>query len=159
MRDIERKMIGHGAIVLIFGLLAGFALTIELLGGIEFIPTKITEFELPGDTAAWARTHVGGILNAVLLFSFSMLSHLLNTSIKVAKQFYWMIVGAAYANTIFYWGGLLSGGHRALSLGDNRLGETSLIGFIGFFPAFIFSFVTCIAAIILIKEAFKKESS
>ena len=47
MDERQRKMVGHGAIISIFGLLAGFGLLMSLIGGFEIFPGTILEFELP----------------------------------------------------------------------------------------------------------------
>jgi tetrahydromethanopterin S-methyltransferase subunit F len=76
---------------------------------------------------------------------------------RTAFHLYWMLVGTGYANTVFYWGGLLAE-NRALSFGDNQFGETSLAGVIGVAPAFVFAFVTMIAMLIIARHAFKAET-
>ena len=58
-----------------------------------------------------------------------------------------------------YYGGIFSGAHRAVSFGDNQMGESNIAGIIGFLPAFIFAFVLMIATVILIKEAFRLAKS
>lgn len=154
-----RRMIGHGAIVMLFGLLAGFGLLMELIGGFEIVPTVILDFDLPADSAAWARAHAGGLMNGMLVFVGAFVIFALKVSDRVAFHLYWMLVGTGYANTIFYYGGILAAGHRALTFGDNRLGETSMAGVIGLLPAFIFAFVTTIAVIIIAREAFKQPNA
>jgi tetrahydromethanopterin S-methyltransferase subunit F len=72
-----------------------------------------------------------------------------------------MLFGAGYANTIFYWSGMLAQ-NRALSFGGNRFGEASLAGVIGFAPAFVFAFITMIAMIamvIIARHAFDDTSA
>ena len=93
-------------------------------------------------------------MNALLMYAVAVLIHLMKMGEKPTKQLFWMLIGAGYANTLFYWGGLLAGGHRALTFGDNQLGETSIMGVIGLLPAFVFAFITLIAAYIIAREAF-----
>lgn len=156
MNKRELTMIGHGGIVMLIALLAGFGLVMELIGGFEIIPTYILPFNIPGDSAAWVRAHVGGITNGLLIFAVALLMHNIKFSKTTSKKLYWMLIGTGYANTLFYWGGLLAGGHRALTVGNNRLGETSLIGIIGYVPALIFSFVLLYATFLITKEVFQK---
>ena len=161
MQQKSLRMIGHGAIVLFIGLIAGFGLTIELVGGLEIIPTHIIDMDLPSDSSAWARAHVGGITNALLIFVFAILIHVVKVSERVTNQLFWMLIGTGYANTIFYYGGIFAGAHRAVSLGDNQMGASNIAGIIGFLPAFIFAFVLLVATVILMREAFRlsKESN
>ncbi|WP_029890986.1 styrene-oxide isomerase StyC [Polycyclovorans algicola] len=153
MQTQQKKMIGHGAIVIFIGLAAGFGLVMSLIGGFELFPGYILEFEVIGDTRAWARAHAGGIMNGLFVISVALLTHAMSLSSKAATQLYWMLVGTGYANTLFYWGALFAPS-RALTFGDNRLGETNIAGILGFGPALVFAVVAMIAMAIVVREAF-----
>lgn len=155
MDSRTRKMVGHGAIVTALGLLAGFGLLMSLIGGFEVLPGTIVAFELPADPRAWARTHAGGIMNGLLIVAGALVIHAMAVPAAVARHLSWMLVGTGYANTLFYWGGMLSPS-RALTIGDNRLGESNLAGVLGLLPAFVFAFVTLAAMAILAREAFRE---
>ncbi len=155
MQTQQRKMIGHGAVIILIGLACGFGLVMSLIGGFEIFPGTILEFTIPGDTGAWARAHVGGILNGIFVISVALLTHAMALPVKTASQLHWMLVGTGYANTLFYWGALFAPS-RALTFGDNRLGETNLAGIIGFAPALVFAVVAMIAMVIVIRNAFSK---
>lgn len=154
MNTLARRMIGHGCVLFLIALVAGFGLVMSLIGGFEILPGLTLLFELPGDSSAWARTHSGGLLNGLMVFIFALMIHAMDIKGVLATRLFWMIVGAGYANTIFYWGGMLSE-TRALTFGDNVFGETSLIGVIGLLPAFIFAFITMIAVFMLMRHAFR----
>ena len=149
----QRAMVGHGAIVIFIALAAGFGLATNLVGGFEIFPGTILQITLPGDGAAWARAHTGGLLNGLLVFAGAVLIHVMRLPERPAFHLGWMFVGTGYANTIFYWGALFAPS-RALTFGDNRFGETSVAGVIGLLPAFIFAFVTMAAMVILMVQAF-----
>jgi len=153
MNSQQRKMIGHGSVVILLGLVAGFGLTMSLIGGFEIFPGHILEFNIPGNHSAWARAHAGGLMNGMLVMLVALLMYAMRIEGPTANRLYWMMVGTGYANSIFYLGGLLSQ-TRALTFGDNQFGETSLIGMIGLVPALVFSVVTTIAFIIIAREAF-----
>jgi hypothetical protein len=155
MNTKQRRMVAHGAIVILIGLAAGFGLVISLIGGFEVFPGTIVEFKFPGDPSAWARTHVGGLLNGVLVITGALVIHAMNLPQKTASRLYWMLVGTGYANTVFYWGALFAPS-RAVSFGDNRLGQTNLAGMLGFGPALVFAFITMIAMVTLIRHGFSK---
>lgn len=159
MPQQQRRMIGHGAIVMLIGLIAGFGLAMELVGGFEVFPGTILGFDLPSDSRAWARAHVGGMMNGLLVMVGALLIWGLQVPARAASQLFWMLVGTGYANTVFYWGGLFAGSHRALTFGDNPLGDTSVMGVIGLLPAFVFAFVAMIAMIILARHAFAETSA
>jgi hypothetical protein len=151
-------MIGHGAIVTVFGLLAGFGLLMSLIGGFEVFPGTILQLELPADPRAWARWHAGGLMNGLLVIAGALVIHAMEIPDRLAARLYWMLVGTGYANTIFYVGGILSPS-RALTIGDNRLGESNLAGVLGLLPAFAFAFITTAAMIMIAVEAFRGRTS
>lgn len=156
MRTQQRHMVAHGAIVILIALAAGFGLVISLIGGFEVFPGTIVEFEFPGDPSAWARTHAGGIMNGLLVFAGALITHAMDLPQKTASRLYWMLVGTGYANTAFYWGALFAPS-RAVTFGDNRLGDTNLAGILGFAPALVFAFITMIAMVILIRHGFSRQ--
>ena len=46
------------------------------------------------------------------------------------------LIFVAWANTVFYWLGNAAA-NRALSIGDNPLGQSDIFGIVGFLPALI----------------------
>lgn len=153
MNDLQRRMVGHGAIIMVIGLLAGFALLMSLIGGFELYPGNILAFELPGEGRAWARAHAGGLMNGMMVMIVALLLWALDLPERMSRQLYWMLIGAGYGNSVFYWAGVLAPG-RALTFGDNRLGESSIAGVIGLIPAYIFAFVLLYAMVILARHCF-----
>lgn len=158
MDQRQRKMVGHGAVVTVFGLLAGFGLLMSLIGGFEVVPGTILEFELPGNSGAWARWHAGGLMNGLLVIAGALVIHAMEIPERLAGRLFWMLVGTGYANTAFYIGGILSPS-RALTIGDNRLGESNLAGVLGLLPAFVFAFITTAAMVLVAREAFRSRPS
>ena len=155
MKTQQRKMVAHGAVIILIALASGFGLVMSLIGGFEVFPGTILSFDIPGDPSAWARTHVGGILNGLLVMVGALLIHTMGLPERLASRLYWMLVGTGYANTVFYWGALFAPS-RALTFGDNRLGETNIAGIIGFGPALVFAVITMIAMLMLIRHGFSK---
>jgi len=156
MKTQQRRMVAHGAIVILIALAAGFGLVISLIGGFEVFPGTIIEFGFPGDPGAWARTHAGGIMNGLLVITGALVTHAMDLPQKTASRLYWMLVGTGYANTAFYWGALFAPSH-AVTFGSNRLGHTNLAGILGFAPALVFAFITMIAMVILIRHGFSRK--
>jgi len=157
MHTQQRRMIAHGAIIILIALAAGFGLVMSLIGGFEVFPGNIVKFDFPGTPSAWARTHAGGILNGILVIVGALVVHAMALPQKTASRLYWMLVGTGYANTVFYWGALFAPSH-AVTFGDNRLGHTNLAGILGFGPALVFAFVTMLAMVTLIRHGFSESS-
>lgn len=151
--NLQKNVFGHAALVLLVGLIAGMGLTFSLLGGIELIPGRILPFELPGDNDAWARAHVGGILNAVMMIALGMLLGGLDFPASQARRLAWMLIGTGWANTLFYWMALLAP-NRAISIADNRWGAANWASVIGMVPAFVFAFVMVYVAYCFARQAF-----
>lgn len=150
---LQKKMIGQGAAVLLVGMLAGVGLLISLLGGIELIPGRIIEFGIPGDTGAWVRTHIGGMMNGMLIILVALTLQGLGFAEGAASRMFWMLVGTGWANTLFYWAALFAP-NRAISFADNRYGESNLASIIGLAPALLFAVVSIVAVGTLVRQAF-----
>lgn len=153
MQAQQKRMVGHGAIVMLIGMFAGFGLLISLIGGLELIPGSIIEFAIPGDPGAWVRAHIGGMLNGIFIMLVAVLVSVMALPDSLGRQLFWMLVGTGYANTVFYWAALLAP-NRALTVADNRFGESNLWSIIGLLPALVFAIVSIIAVILLIRSIF-----
>lgn len=155
---LQKRMVGQGAAVMLVGMSAGIGLLISLLGGIELIPGSIIEFGIPGSTEAWVRAHIGGMMNGILIFIVALLIGPLGFADAGAKRMFWMLVGTGWANTLFYWAALFAP-NRALSIADNRFGESNLASIIGLVPALAFAVISLVAIFILMRQAFASARS
>lgn len=156
MHQRYRHMIGHGAIVILIALIGGFGLASSLIGGFEFIPGRIVQFDLFGNPEAWARAHVGGLLNGLFVIGVALSAHALQVTARAGKHLAWMLVGTGYGNTVFYWGALFAP-NRALTFADNVHGPANVASYIGLLPAFIFAFVAMVAMVVLARCAFARQ--
>ncbi|MDB5978179.1 MAG: putative rane protein [Nevskia sp.] len=155
---LQKKMMGHGALILFIGMLAGIGLLIGLLGGIELIPGQIIQFSIPGTTDAWVRTHIGGMMNGMLILLVAALLSGLGFAEAAAKRMSWMLVGTGWANTVFYWAALFAP-NRALSFAGNKWGPSNLASIIGLAPALLFAVISLIAVFLLARQAFASAKS
>lgn len=154
---VQRRMVGHGALILLVGMLAGIGLLASLLGGMEIWPGTILPFHLPGTTDAWVRTHLGGMLNAFMIMVAALVLPVVGFDTLGARKISWMLVGTGWANTLFYWAALFSP-NRALTFGDNRFGSSNLAAVLGLAPALLFTLVSLIAVAMLVRQAFSTRS-
>lgn len=153
----QKRMIGHGAVVLLIGMLAGIGLLVSLLGGVELIPGHIIQFAIPGDTGAWVRAHVGGMLNGMLIILVALVIPPLGFADKGARNLFWMLVGTGYANTVFYWAAFFAP-NRAISFASNHFGQTNLAAIVGLAPALLFAVISLIAVFMIARQAFAAKS-
>ena len=68
MERLQQTMLGHGLLVMLVAMFAGFMLMFHLLGGMEIWPNMIIEVPMYGTSQGWVRAHTGGLLNGVLVF-------------------------------------------------------------------------------------------
>lgn len=152
--SLQRRMIGHGMLILLIGMLAGIGLLVSLIGGLEAWPGRLLPIALPGDSEAWVRIHLGQLLNAFLIVLVALILPVLGFGEKAGRRIAWLTVGTGWANTIFYWAALFAP-NRALTFADNRLGTANLASAIGLFPALLFAILSIAVVIVLAKQAFR----
>ena len=149
MERYERIMLGNGLLVILVGMLAGFMLMFNLIGGIEVWPGNIIEIPMYGSVDGWIRAHSGGTMNGLLVVVMALVLPKLNLSARLTAWTAWGFVYIAWSFTAFYWIGNASD-NRALTVGDSQLGEASALSVIGFLPGvpsvFLVVFLLWVAA-------------
>jgi len=153
MARLQKIMIGHGLLVMLMGMLAGFMLIFKLIGGLEIWPGYILPIPAYGTEAGWVRAHSGGIMNGIMVIVIGLALPHIPLSDFNQKLTAWGFVFIAWAFTLFYWLGNAAE-NRALSLGDNPLGETDVFGVVGVAPGLIAVFLILYLLAIGAKSAF-----
>jgi len=133
MSQLQRVMIANALLVMLVSMFAGFMLIFNLIGGFEIWPGKILEFSVYGTTEGWVRAHTGGVTNALLVMGIAFALPHMNVSEFQEKFLAYGFIYVAWSFTVFYWLGNASA-NRALTFGDNQMGESSLISVLGFLP-------------------------
>jgi hypothetical protein len=154
LATVQRRAIGHAALILLIGMLAGVGLLVSLLGGIEVWPGSLLPIKPAGATDAWVRAHLGGMLNAFLIILVALTLPLLGFDMRGARRMTWLFVGTGWANTLFYWAAFFSS-NRALTFGDNRFGPTNPLAGIGLAPALVFVVLSIVAVAMLARQAWR----
>ena len=85
---LRARMVYHGAIVVMLGLLAGFPHAFVLTG------------QLAGEERAWRMAHREGLLNGMLVLLTAAVSGSLVLSARQQTWLVWSLVAAAYGNVI-----------------------------------------------------------
>lgn len=158
MERLQRIMIGHGLLVLLASMFAGFMLMFSLLGGFEIWPGRILPIPTYGTSEGWIRAHSGGAMNGLLVIVVALALPKLALSELMQKLTAWGFIYVAWSFTVFYWLGNAAG-NRALSIGDNPLGESDLIGIIGFLPGLPSVFIVVVLLAIGAKGVFSARSN
>ncbi|MEQ8859027.1 MAG: hypothetical protein RIC56_10285 [Pseudomonadales bacterium] len=133
MERLQRVMLANGLLVVLVAMFAGFMLMFSLLGGLEIWPGRLLEFPVYGTPEGWVRAHTGGVTNGLLVIVIALALPKMAMSTRLHRLTAYGFIYVAWSFTVFYWFGNAAG-NRALSVGDNALGESDVFGIIGFLP-------------------------
>ncbi len=154
MQRLQRIMIGNGLLVVLASMLAGFMLMFALLGGLEVWPGSIVAIPTYGTTEGWVRAHSGGAMNGLLLMVIALALPKLNLSAGLQRFVAYGFIYVAWSFTLFYWLGNAAG-NRALTFGDNPLGESDIFGILGVLPGLPSVFLVVILLAIMANGIFR----
>tara|TARA_R110002110_G_scaffold271694_3_gene487319 strand:- start:230 stop:715 length:486 start_codon:yes stop_codon:yes gene_type:complete len=152
--QLSYKVIGHGMLVLLIGLLSGIGLIFSLLDAVTLWPLPVWEVTIPGSTRGWQAAHVGGILNGVMIAGVAILMTKLSLTGKRALWVGWGMIITGWANTVFYWAGNFSS-NRGLSVAETPYGAGDIWGALAFLGGGAGMVFTIIAVILLARSAFE----
>ncbi len=85
---LQARLVFHGAIVILLGLLLGFPFGFVILGS------------LPGSERAWRMAHLEGLLNGLLVIGVAAVAPRLRLGNRQATLLFWSLVVTAYGNTV-----------------------------------------------------------
>lgn len=156
MSQLQRVMVANGLLVMLVSMFAGFMLMFNLTGGFEIWPGTILGFPVYGTTEGWVRAHSGGVTNAVLVMAIAFALPHINVSAFQEKFLAYGFIYVAWSFTVFYWLGNASA-NRALTFGDNQLGESSLVSVLGFLPGLPSVVLVVVLLIIAVKGILSKK--
>lgn len=156
MSKLQRVMIANGLLVMLVSMFAGFMLMFSLLGGFEIWPGKVLEFSVYGTTDGWVRAHSGGLTNALLVMAIAFALPHINVSAFQEKFLAYGFIYVAWSFTVFYWLGNASA-NRALTFGDNQLGESSMVSVLGFLPGLPSVVLVVVLLVIAVKGILSKK--
>ncbi|PWR19855.1 hypothetical protein [Zavarzinia compransoris] len=148
-----RRLAGHGALVVVAGLVAGFFIGFVALGGFILDPLPSARFEFPGSERGWRAMHVGSILNGVMALTVAALIDRVVGTEKVRRLIVRVLTLAIWANTLFYLAANFAA-NRGLSPWDNAAGPGSLWGLVAFLPAAIAAGLTIWVMLLFARAAF-----
>jgi hypothetical protein len=87
IQKIQRLLIGHGALVLLWAFVIGFGFLFFLLGDIRLWPIPwVIDYQMPGTYDAWRMAHMEGITNGFGLWLMAAVLPLLNLSLKTSRR-------------------------------------------------------------------------
>ena len=140
-------MIGNAALVLLLGLLSGFALVFNLLGEITLWPIPGSlDMQIPGEPKRWVAAHIGNIMNALMLIAVALCLPHLRFSLGTERFIAWGLIITAWGNAGFYTLSALGASGRGLSFGPNRFGGEILsqVAFMSAYPAAVMAIIVMV---------------
>lgn len=129
----QRLLVGHGALVLLFGFAVGFGFVFFLIGEVALwpIPGSI-DLQLPGTYDAWRMAHMEGILNGFALWLTALVLPLVPTSDVLRARITWGMITVAWTIVLAAAADPLFADARGLSMGGNVANTTAfLLFFVG----------------------------
>lgn len=151
---LQRKMAGHGILMIFSTLLFGVALWMHLVGGFEIVPGYIVHFNVPGTPEGWAKAHTGPALNGMMVIAVAFVLPLLEFTEKTAARLGWIIVLDGWSNVGFYFFGNFTP-NRGLSFGDNKYGAGDIFSALALAPAYLFGVLALVALFIIGRQALR----
>ena len=152
-RALAYRVIGHGMLVLLIGLVAGVLLIFSLLQAVTIWPLPAWEVALPGSTRGWQAAHVGGIVNGVMMGGVGLLMTRLELTGRRLVWVGWGMIIMGWGNTVFYWAGNLAA-NRGLSVGATPFGDGDLAGALAFLGGGVAMVAAFVAVVLLARSAF-----
>ncbi len=150
--QLGHRVILHGLVVLLIGLVAGVLLVFSLLDAVALWPLPAMEIAIPGSTRGWQAAHVGGIVNGVFMIAIAWLMGHLELDERSAAWTGWGAIIMGWGNTLFYWAGNFAD-NRGLSVGDTPYGAGDLAGALAYLGGGVGMIVTFAFVLVLIRAA------
>jgi hypothetical protein len=121
--ELERRhaarLVAHGALVFLAGMLGGFPFAFVLLGKIALWPVPGSiDWTPPGDPRAWRMLHLEGVLNGLTLIGVAAAGRFLDLSDREQRWLVWSLLVMAWGNLVASLVGPIWGG-RGLEFGGS----------------------------------------
>ncbi|SEQ49582.1 hypothetical protein SAMN04488038_10778 [Solimonas aquatica] len=126
------RLLMHGALVAVIGLLSGFGFVFVILQALTVWPVSLPlDAPFPGSERGWRVAHVAGVMNGMLIMLAGFALPHLRASLRAQR---WIVGGMIYTgwgNTVFFHCANFSS-NRGLTAGPSRFGEADWPGIIGY---------------------------
>jgi styrene-oxide isomerase len=140
-------MVGHGALMILAGLIGGLFLNAFLVGGYE-AAGKIVPSELRGTEHTWQNTHTGPLLNGLMVICLGLGLPFVGLKDKFARIVATLVVLDGWANVGFYFFAVFAE-NRALAFIDSRMGHVDVFSWLARGPAVLFGTLLMIALVVI----------
>ena len=154
-RRYQSLMIGHGAIILFFGLITGYLFAFNLIEKISLwpIPGEL-DVRIPGDPARWRGAHTGNIMNALMIMAVAAGLPYLRLSAHMEKFVAYGMILTVWGNLGFYFTSAFGAAGRGLTMGANKFGGGDLMSQFNFLVAYPGAIIAPIILLVVARGAF-----
>ncbi len=126
------RLLTHGAIIAIIGLLSGFGFVFAILDAYTVWPVSIdVDAAIPGSERGWRVAHVAGFMNGLMMMIAGLALPHIRATARARAWIVWGMVYTGWGNTVFFHCANLSN-NRGLSAGVTKYGEADLLGTVGY---------------------------
>lgn len=126
------RLLTHGALIAIIGLISGFGFLFSILESITVWPITLEiGSTILGSERGWRVAHVAGVMNGLMMIVVGLALMHAKVSLRAQPWVVWGMVYTGWGNTIFFHCANLSS-NRALSAGATKYGEADLFGIVGY---------------------------
>ena len=93
----QRLLVGHGALVLLFGFVVGFGFLFFLIGEVSLWPIPgLIEYQFPGTYDAWRMAHMEAIVNGFALWIVALVLPIVPVSELLRTRLTWAMIVVAW---------------------------------------------------------------
>lgn len=104
------RLVFHGGILFLLGLVAGLVFTFEAIGHVAVWPViPQLAIDFPGDEAGWRKTHLGFVINAMAILVFAAAAGRASFSERGARLFGTAVIVTGWGNSLGFLTGALFG--------------------------------------------------
>ncbi len=101
LKSLQRRLMGHGGLVLLWGFVMGFGFLFFLLGEIKLWPVPgALKLQLPGTYDAWRMAHMEGVVNGLALWIAALLLPILPAAESLMRKLVWAFILTAWTFAI-----------------------------------------------------------
>ncbi|HEY0915346.1 MAG TPA: hypothetical protein VGE22_10780 [Solimonas sp.] len=104
------RILAPAAALFALSLVVGLIFTFEAIGHVAAWPLlPVLDFQMPGTEAAWRRTHLGALMNALAMIAFAAAGSSIRLSAKARRVYIVSVCITGWANTLGFLVGALFG--------------------------------------------------
>lgn len=150
------RLLQHGAIIAVIGLVSGFGMVFAILQAYSVWPVTFSSTApIIGSEHGWRIAHVAGVMNGLMMMIAGLALPHLAASRRAIAWIVGSMIYTGWGNTIFFHCANVSS-NRGLSAGVTRLGPADLAGTLGYLiGASTIPFT--ILALVLIAQAARRQ--